>query len=86
MSSKNLIQQTKSIEHSLFIWAADSVGFFTHNYSTIRKFYVKIPSIVKDNLTGKEFELADSIEKNVRKCGNIFGALKGNRTCFMICP
>ena len=80
------MKHSDSIENSLFTWASDSVGLFTENYSTIRRTYVKLPLLAKDNLIGKELKLAYSIEKNVRKCGSIFGALKGNRTCFMICP
>jgi len=62
-------------------WAKDSVGSYDLPYSQEIKRYGSISS-VKDIRSENG---VDDVLQGVRNCMNIFGPLKGNRTCFQIC-
>lgn len=63
-------------------WASDSVGYSEGDYDSTMKSYLQIPSLRNvDRNTAKVSDVLDG----VRNCNDIFGRLKGNRTCFQIC-
>lgn len=73
----------KVLEESIFLWANDSVGIFNAPYSQLISSYSMIPS-VKD-IKDKGGASAQEVLQGMRTCAAIFGAHKGNRTCFQIC-
>lgn len=72
----------KQLELDLKLWANDSVGYFSKPYSLLRPQYRKLPS-VKD--VSRAEELVDEVLQGMRTCINIFGASRGNRSCFQVC-
>ena len=65
-------------------WAVDSVGYFESPYSQELRRYGQIPSVKKSDVRKVDSSAGDILQ-GVRNCMHIFGALKGNRTCFQIC-
>ena len=64
----------------LAVWAQDSVGVY-ESYNVERARYDSMPS-VKDIRNERGVQ---GLLLGMRNCGDIFGKLKGNRTCFQIC-
>lgn len=62
-------------------WAKSSVGYYPLLFSQEILRYGRLPSIKAI----RSSPLASDILQGVRNCMNIFGPLKGNRTCFQIC-
>lgn len=67
-------------QRRLTIWASDSVGVY-EPYAVERARYDSMPS-VKDIRNERG---VSELLLGMRNCGDIFGRLKGNRTCFQIC-
>ena len=68
-------------EARLAVWASDSVGGTYEPFAVERQRYGQLPSL-KDS---RQSRGADKVLQNMRNCQDIFGKLKGNRTCFQVC-
>jgi len=72
----------KELASQVIEWASDSVGHFEGDYESVKESYLGIPSLRDvDRNTAK----VSDVLNGVRNCNDIFGRLKGNRTCFQIC-
>jgi hypothetical protein len=80
--SSNINDNEKNDMIRITKWAKDSICYYDQSsYLIESKRYISIPSV-------KEIRSdhgVDDVLQGVRNCKDIFGALRGNRTCFQIC-
>lgn len=68
--------------NNILKWANDSVGFTDGSYESILVDYQRLPSLKNID---KVIPMVSEVLGGMRTCYDVFGKLKGNRTCFQIC-
>mmetsp|Transcript_2904 Transcript_2904/g.2564 ORF Transcript_2904/g.2564 Transcript_2904/m.2564 type:complete len:91 (+) Transcript_2904:3-275(+) len=79
----SLKEISNKLEHNKLIaeWADSSYSQYRSSFAALRKSYFGLPSVksIRD-----EFMVNECLQ-GMRNCMNIFGPLRGNRTCFQTC-